>query len=317
MSGPGDEEVKGLSGLTLERIEALSFLGAFCATVACLRLFLLQQQRKDLESARTSEQVNRMIEDANKRSTMFRRVVVEPIQVPSPSGNSGLPVFLVQVQVLCLCVGFSCSLLSRRGAFRARAKKGEALGIGAGARRPENFESRQQVWKAITRVNRQLSKTSVKQRITRRALEQQLDTIGTKNAATAEALVEYSKEFKKLQGEVSQVYSVVAGLEGAIRSQLNLINQLVSDEPVPEPVPEPSRENVGEAPKQSEALEGEQGIRGNRLQLAVSSALRRSSSPFHHDEGARAMKPGGQGEGNQGGVRSVEVTQDGQIFHFE
>ena len=147
----------------------------------------------------------------------------------------------------------------------------------------------------------------VKQRITRRALEQQMDSIGQKNTATNEALVAYSKEFKKLQSEVVQVYSVVASLEKATRSQLHLISKLV-EEKSDAPLTRGESSPPGSAPQPEEKIkskpEEDQGPAANHLQKAVHEQMKKSSS-FQENE-----------SGTKGGVK-VERSDDWSMYHFE
>ena len=165
----------------------------------------------------------------------------------------------------------------------------------------------------MTRVQRQLSRTTVKQRIARRDLQGQVEAAAAANEATGEALVEYSKEFRKLQGEVAEVYALVAGLEGAMRSQLGLIGRLVEGGGG---APGMSPSSSSQAPDRPEQIEGG----GNNLQRLVVRSLSQSSGPF---DGRRGNGAGGSREVSGGDRvgdrkdRSVEVSRDGQIYHFD
>lgn len=328
--------------LTLERIETISVLGTFSLVLAGAILAARQRtQAKREERASQSAGPNREV-------AVVQEVGEQPgMAAPAPSSFA-----LVQFQVAGLCTALACNLLNR-----GRKSAGDSQPFGSeshwrgggleeGSSRSDSTvasaaeaEARSSVHKSIFRLNRQLSKTTVKQRVARRALEQQMDSMAKKNLATNEALVQYSKvwghllsprshqflrptrpiipithslafvgfprkkEFKKLQSEVGQVYSIVSELEGAMRAQLKLIRQLAE-----------AKSDEGRGGGAAEAV-SENGASSPRNTFAAAIAERlKGSSTFTH---AVAREPT---TGISNGVReerNVEVTRDGHIYHFK
>ena len=288
-------------GVTLSKVELVCVIGTFSISLIHVARLIRELQKERLKEKESKlAPVNLYFKDRESKV-----VKIEAIEHPS-SRTSTIPFCFIQLQVLGLSVAYLCSFLTKR--FKEeRSAKQKARRSGDSVVASLNSGDEIEIWKAISRANRQLSKNAVKQRITRRALEQQMDSIGQKNTATNEALVAYSKEFKKLQSEVVQVYSVVASLEKATRSQLHLISKLV-EEKSDAPLTRGESSPPGSAPQPEEKIkskpEEDQGPAANHLQKAVHEQMKKSSS-FQENE-----------SGTKGGVK-VERSDDWSMYHFE
>uniref|UniRef100_A0A7S3FS06 Uncharacterized protein n=2 Tax=Chloropicon roscoffensis TaxID=1461544 RepID=A0A7S3FS06_9CHLO len=299
--------------LTLEGVQRASTLAALVLSVRGFRLAFQGRREREQERLRVArERAAETVAGRGRRGFFRRRSVTRQERVaslPPPPKPVHLSLPLVmQAQILLLGVALGCGLLGGRGR-ESQPPKGAAIAAPpAGVSQPDD-----QVWRAVTRVQRQLSRTTVKQRIARRDLQGQVEAAAAANEATGEALVEYSKEFRKLQGEVAEVYALVAGLEGAMRSQLGLIGRLVEGGGG---APGMSSSSSSQAPDRPEQIEGG----GNNLQRLVVRSLSQSSGPF---DGRRGNGAGGSREVSGGDRvgdrkdRSVEVSRDGQIYHFD
>jgi hypothetical protein len=270
----------------LKRIETLSVIGTFLVSVSYLLHLARKAQRADGKKKLWRESG----ESHRRRPQHLVKVQSEQSIPTTASTTTSSNSFLVQVQVLGLSTAFLCNLVARRFTTSAREPTGHDLGRGGGkgggisrkietvAASSSSSTETDNIWKAVTRLSRHQSRHSVKQRITRRALEQQVETLTEKNLATSEALVEYSKEFRRLQNEVSQVYSVVAGLESAMRSQLDLISKLAERERESPTMERKGDESSTEVEKPSLQPKQEQLETKNCLQHAVCQCLAKSSS---------------------------------------
>lgn len=331
-------------GVTLSKLELVCVIGTFSISLIHVARLIRELQKERLKEKESKlAPVNLYFKDRESKV-----VKIEAIEQPS-SRTSTIPSCFIQLQVLGLSVAYLCSFLTKRskGFEEERRAKQKARRSGDSVVASLNSGDEIEIWKAISRANRQLSKNAVKQRITRRALEQQMDSIGQKNTATNEALVAYSKEFKKLQSEVVQVYSVVASLEKATRSQLHLISKLV-EEKSDAPLTRGESSPPGSAPQPEEAS-------ANHLQRTLHKQMNKSStfrdpvicssnegegedlvgsteikSKPEEDQGPAAnhlqkavheqMKKSSSFQENESGTKGgvkVERSDDWSIYHFE